>query len=183
QRQRRVLRLAVGQLADVVGGDALEVRERPGALHLQLAHVRDVEEPGGGAHGHVLGDEARILHRHLPPAEGHHLGPQLAVNGIQWRLAQRTDGGLQPPSIMSKSEQTRGVSKPTTRRAEVNEPERLDRKGLGVYRVRIRRWLPLAFETYLTTCWNCLGEFDALHAVWCSDDPKSPTKLCPFCFR
>jgi len=43
--------------------------------------------------------------------------------------------------------------------------------------------LPLAFETYLTTCWNCLGEFDALHAVWCSDDPKSPTKLCPFCFR
>jgi len=41
----------------------------------------------------------------------------------------------------------------------------------------------MAFETYLTTCWNCLGEFDALHAVWCSDDPKNPTKLCPFCFR
>jgi type II secretory ATPase GspE/PulE/Tfp pilus assembly ATPase PilB-like protein len=38
-------------------------------------------------------------------------------------------------------------------------------------------------ETYLTTCWNCLGEFDALSAVWCSDDPKNPTKLCPFCFR
>jgi type IV pilus assembly protein PilB len=43
--------------------------------------------------------------------------------------------------------------------------------------------LPLAFETYLTTCWNCLSEFDALGAVWCSDDPKNPTKLCPFCFR
>jgi len=38
-------------------------------------------------------------------------------------------------------------------------------------------------DSYLTTCWNCLGEFDALHAVWCSDDPKNPTKLCPFCFR
>jgi type IV pilus assembly protein PilB len=38
-------------------------------------------------------------------------------------------------------------------------------------------------ETYLTTCWNCLGEFDALNAVWCSHDPKNPTKLCPFCFR
>ncbi len=38
-------------------------------------------------------------------------------------------------------------------------------------------------ESYLTTCWNCLGEFDALNAVWCSDDPKNPTKLCPFCFR
>jgi type IV pilus assembly protein PilB len=41
----------------------------------------------------------------------------------------------------------------------------------------------VSFETYLTTCWNCLGEFDALNAVWCSDDPKNPTKLCPFCFR
>jgi type IV pilus assembly protein PilB len=38
-------------------------------------------------------------------------------------------------------------------------------------------------ESYLVTCWNCLGEFDALSAVWCSDDPKNPTKLCPFCFR
>jgi type II secretory ATPase GspE/PulE/Tfp pilus assembly ATPase PilB-like protein len=38
-------------------------------------------------------------------------------------------------------------------------------------------------EAYLATCWNCLGEFDALAAVWCSDDPKNPTKLCPFCFR
>jgi type II secretory ATPase GspE/PulE/Tfp pilus assembly ATPase PilB-like protein len=38
-------------------------------------------------------------------------------------------------------------------------------------------------ETYLVTCWNCLGEFDAVGAVWCSDDPKSPTKLCPFCLR
>jgi type II secretory ATPase GspE/PulE/Tfp pilus assembly ATPase PilB-like protein len=41
----------------------------------------------------------------------------------------------------------------------------------------------LPVETYPATCWNCLGEFDALNAVWCSDDPKNPTKLCPFCFR
>ncbi len=41
----------------------------------------------------------------------------------------------------------------------------------------------MAAENYLATCWNCLGEFDALNAVWCSDDPKNPTKLCPFCFR
>ena len=38
-------------------------------------------------------------------------------------------------------------------------------------------------ESYLATCWNCLGDFDALNAVWCSDDPKNPTKLCPFCFH
>lgn len=43
--------------------------------------------------------------------------------------------------------------------------------------------MSLVSETYLATCWNCLGEFDALNAVWCSDDPKNPTKLCPFCFR
>src|SRR5262245_59315343 len=43
--------------------------------------------------------------------------------------------------------------------------------------------MTLAVETYIATCWNCLGEFDALNAVWCSHDPKSPTKLCPFCFR
>ncbi len=38
-------------------------------------------------------------------------------------------------------------------------------------------------EAYHVTCWNCLGEFDAIAAVWCSDDPKNPTKLCPFCLR
>lgn len=38
-------------------------------------------------------------------------------------------------------------------------------------------------DPYNVTCWNCLGEFDAQAAVWCSDDPKNPTKLCPFCFR
>lgn len=36
---------------------------------------------------------------------------------------------------------------------------------------------------YPVTCWNCLGEFDAQGAVWCSDDPKNPTKLCPFCLH
>jgi type IV pilus assembly protein PilB len=41
----------------------------------------------------------------------------------------------------------------------------------------------LSPENFLVGCWNCLGEFDAISAVWCSDDPKNPTKLCPFCFR
>jgi type IV pilus assembly protein PilB len=41
----------------------------------------------------------------------------------------------------------------------------------------------VAEQPYLVTCWNCLGEFDAASAVWCSDDPKNPTKLCPFCLR
>jgi len=38
-------------------------------------------------------------------------------------------------------------------------------------------------DEYIISCWNCMGEFDALAAVWCSHDPKSPTKLCPFCLN
>jgi len=37
--------------------------------------VRDVEEPGGAAHGTVLADDPSILHRHLPTGELHQLGP------------------------------------------------------------------------------------------------------------
>jgi len=38
-------------------------------------------------------------------------------------------------------------------------------------------------EACLATCWNCLGEFDAVAAAWCSHDPKLPSKLCPSCQR
>lgn len=36
---------------------------------------------------------------------------------------------------------------------------------------------------YLVRCWNCLGEYDALSAVWCSCNPNRPTKVCPFCLQ
>lgn len=36
---------------------------------------------------------------------------------------------------------------------------------------------------YLVQCWNCLGEFDAVSAVWCSCNPNRPTKVCPFCLQ
>lgn len=38
-------------------------------------------------------------------------------------------------------------------------------------------------EEYLINCWNCLGEYDALSAVWCSCNPNRPTKVCPFCLQ
>jgi len=38
-------------------------------------------------------------------------------------------------------------------------------------------------EEYLVQCWYCLGEYDAGSAVWCSCDPKNPTKLCPYCLQ
>jgi hypothetical protein len=33
---------------------------------------------------------------------------------------------------------------------------------------------------YLRTCPQCLSEYDAVQAAWCSCDPH-PSKLCPFC--
>ena len=38
-------------------------------------------------------------------------------------------------------------------------------------------------QEYPTQCWSCLGEFDAVSAVWCTCSAKTPTKLCPFCFH
>ncbi|MEE9219791.1 MAG: ATPase, T2SS/T4P/T4SS family [Acidobacteriota bacterium] len=38
-------------------------------------------------------------------------------------------------------------------------------------------------QEYLTQCWNCLGEFDAMAAIWCSCNPHNPTKVCPFCLN
>ena len=38
-----------------------------------------------------------------------------------------------------------------------------------------------ATDVYTVRCWNCLNDFEAIEAVWCSCDPKHPTKLCPFC--
>jgi type II secretory ATPase GspE/PulE/Tfp pilus assembly ATPase PilB-like protein len=60
---------------------------------------------------------------------------------------------------------------------------RLKRKALSHSNAEVKSRRTASAEPYEVTCWNCLGEFDAMGAVWCSDDPKNPTKLCPFCFR
>jgi type IV pilus assembly protein PilB len=36
---------------------------------------------------------------------------------------------------------------------------------------------------YLVQCWNCLGDFDAVGAVWCGCSSQRPTKICPFCLQ
>ncbi len=38
-------------------------------------------------------------------------------------------------------------------------------------------------EEYIIQCWSCLGEYDSVSSVWCSCDPKNPTKLCPYCLQ
>ena len=41
----------------------------------------------------------------------------------------------------------------------------------------------MSAEIYTVRCWNCLNDFEAVEAVWCSCDPKHPSKLCPFCLH
>ena len=63
----------------------LEIRAR----EPRLAHMRNVEQPGGDAHMIVLFDDARrILQRHLVAREGNELRAQLAVQRVQGRQPQ-----------------------------------------------------------------------------------------------
>ena len=80
------------QLRRVVAGDVLHGVEGAGAGNLDLAHVRDVEQTGCGPHGHVLGRDAGVLHRHVPSAEGHHPGAQGDVGGVQGCLLEGSGG-------------------------------------------------------------------------------------------
>ena len=51
-----------------------------------LAHVRDVEQAGGGAGVKVLLDDAgRILHRHVVARERHHARTEPQVELVEWR--------------------------------------------------------------------------------------------------
>ena len=86
--QAGVLRLAVGELRGVVGGDVLDQLERMRAADFDLAHVADVEQARGGARGHVFGDDAGILDRHVPAAEIHHPGAHAAMRS-EWSAVLR----------------------------------------------------------------------------------------------
>jgi hypothetical protein len=84
RHQGRVLDLAGGQLAGVVGRQPLDVAQGVPARDQDLAHMADVEEAGLGPDGHVLGDDARIFDRHVPAEELDHLPPSFL-----WSLLKR----------------------------------------------------------------------------------------------
>ena len=58
-------------------------------LDLELAHVRDVEDAGVLAHGSVLGDNAFVLHGHLPAGEGHETRAERDMALVERSSAQR----------------------------------------------------------------------------------------------
>ncbi len=87
--QERVLRPADVDLVDVVREQRLE--ELPGRrpLDVELAHVRDVEDAAVLTHRPVLGNDALVLHRHLPTGEGHHPRAQRDVALVERSPEQR----------------------------------------------------------------------------------------------
>ena len=87
--EHRVLRVAVGERPHVVGGEPLAGRGRVRPAHLDLAHVAHVEEPGSGADGAVLLEDAAVRHRHLPAAELDELGAERAVLLVERRPCER----------------------------------------------------------------------------------------------
>jgi len=92
-QQAAVVRPARRQPRHVVRRQGLQQGLRARAAQADLAHVRDVEQPGGGAHGAMLLDDAGILDRHLPAGEADHARPQLQVAGMKGRVPERRGGG------------------------------------------------------------------------------------------
>ena len=92
-----VLRAVLGDLRHVVGEDPLQERLGAGAGGLDLAHVRDVEDPRVLAHREMLLADARVLDRHLPAGERDELGaggdvPVVQGGSLERVLAQRPWG-------------------------------------------------------------------------------------------
>ena len=75
-RQQRVLGLTRRDPVEVVRQEALEVVVGAFSRDLELAHVRDVEDPGMPPHREVLLDDRRVLHGHLPARERDETGPE-----------------------------------------------------------------------------------------------------------
>ncbi len=90
--QPRIVRLAVLQLRDVVGGDEIGQPGRFRPVDFDLAHVADIEDADGIANGVVLGDDAGILDGHIPAAEIDHPGAERAMDGVQRRFEERRFG-------------------------------------------------------------------------------------------
>ncbi len=65
--------------ADVVGGQRIGPARYHIALEKKLPHVREIEEPGAMPNRVVLGQDARILHRHVEAGERHHARAETRV--------------------------------------------------------------------------------------------------------
>ncbi len=85
--QKRVLTHADIELVDVVGQHAIEPIARTGAVHDELAHMRNVEDADIVSHYQMFLNDAGVLHRHQPAGEWNHLRAKPHVLVVKRRLS------------------------------------------------------------------------------------------------
>ncbi len=115
--------LTGSQARDVAGDQRLErlggVLPRLGGQP-HLTHVRDIEQPGGGARLRMLGEDAgRVLHRHLVASERHQTRAELAMQRVErcafeWSCSGFGQYGLQSRVAWRKVRATRDPLCPET---------------------------------------------------------------------
>jgi hypothetical protein len=77
------LRLSDREARSIVHRDVLHRGEGLGASQPNVAHMAYVKNSNSCTYGHVLGDYAGVLNRHVPAVELNHLRTQLAMNGVE----------------------------------------------------------------------------------------------------
>ena len=95
--------------AHVIGKHQLQELQRPGPLHLDLPHVRDVEHPHMRPHRRMLLPNPLIGNRHLPPRKRNELRPPLSVEIVQGSAPQ--DGLGHAPNLLKASQRESGPPK------------------------------------------------------------------------
>ena len=79
----RVLAEAGREFADVVRENLVQKLRSRRAAHGNFTHVRDVENPGGIAHGEMFIRDTRVLHGHFPTAELDKFAAKLLVGFVK----------------------------------------------------------------------------------------------------
>ena len=74
---------AIGQFARIIGQQSLQAGEDAGSLRPDLAHVGNIEEPGGLACGLVFEQKPGKLNGEIPAGKRNHAGAGGAVAGGQ----------------------------------------------------------------------------------------------------
>ena len=76
------LRLPDGDPADIVGEQPVQRSFGVRTGHDELAHVGNVKQPDALPDREMFGEDAGVLHWHVPAAERHHLRAQRHVRGV-----------------------------------------------------------------------------------------------------
>ncbi len=90
--EQAVARLSRLEARDVARDEPIERGARLRSVEMELAHVREIEETRGFAHGAVLGDDPRVLDGHLVAGERHHPRAERPMLLVQRRPPQSRVG-------------------------------------------------------------------------------------------